>query len=73
MPSAVCEKRRISTLAETVGFEPTCRLPDNTISSRARYDLFDTSPQIFKILYIIPDIDLFRKRLTEKIKIEKGE
>lgn len=22
MPSAVCEKRRISTLAETVGFEP---------------------------------------------------
>ena len=31
-------------LAETVGFEPTCRLPDNTISSRARYDLFDTSP-----------------------------
>ena len=28
-----------------VGFEPTCRLiTDKTISSRSRYDLFDTSP-----------------------------
>ena len=32
--------------AETVGFEPTCRLPDNLISSQARYDHFDTSPNI---------------------------
>ena len=32
-------------LAETVGFEPTGRLiTDQTISSRSRYDLFDTSP-----------------------------
>ena len=33
-----------------VGFEPTCRLiTDKTISSRSRYDLFDTSPyEIFK-------------------------
>ena len=31
-------------IAETVGFEPTCRLPDNLISSQARYDHFDTSP-----------------------------
>ena len=28
---------------QTVGFEPTCRLPDNRISSAARYDHFDTS------------------------------
>jgi hypothetical protein len=27
-----------------VGFEPTCRLPDNTLSRRARYDHFGTSP-----------------------------
>ena len=34
-------------MAETVGFEPTCRLiTDKTISSRSRYDLFDTSPKI---------------------------
>ena len=32
--------------AETVGFEPTCRLPDNLISSQARYDRFDTSPYL---------------------------
>ena len=32
-------------LAERVGFEPTCRLPDNTLSRRARYDHFGTSPQ----------------------------
>ena len=31
-------------LAETAGFEPACRLPDNLISSQARYGLFDTSP-----------------------------
>ena len=31
-------------MAETVGFEPTCRFTDNSISSRARYDRFDTSP-----------------------------
>ena len=27
-----------------VGFEPTCLSPDKTISSRSRYDHFDTSP-----------------------------
>ena len=33
------------SLAETVGFEPTDRLiTDQTISSRSRYDHFDTSP-----------------------------
>ena len=31
-------------LAEMVGFEPTCLSPDKTISSRSRYDHFDTSP-----------------------------
>ena len=31
-------------MAERVGFEPTCRLPDNTLSRRARYDHFGTSP-----------------------------
>ena len=30
--------------AETMGFEPMCRLPDNLISSQARYGHFDTSP-----------------------------
>ena len=28
-----------------MGFEPTCRLRDNTLSRRARYDHFGTSPQ----------------------------
>ena len=31
-------------LAEKVGFEPTWRVTANSISSRARYDHFDTSP-----------------------------
>ena len=30
-------------LAEMVGFEPTCPIKDKTISSRSRYDRFDTS------------------------------
>ena len=32
-------------VAERVGFEPTCRLPDKTLSRRPRYDHFGTSPQ----------------------------
>ena len=32
-------------LAEMVGFEPTCPIKDKTISSRSRYDHFDTSPK----------------------------
>lgn len=40
-------------LAETVGFEPTCPVEDNAISSRARYDCFDTSPFIFFTAKII--------------------
>ena len=31
-------------MAEMVGFEPTCPVKDKTISSRSRYDHFDTSP-----------------------------
>jgi hypothetical protein len=38
------ERERNWKLAERVGFEPTCRLPDNTLSRRARYDHFGTSP-----------------------------
>jgi hypothetical protein len=35
----------IERMAERVGFEPTCRLlAHNSISSRARYNLFGTSP-----------------------------
>ncbi len=36
-------------LAEMVGFEPTCPVKDKTISSRSRYDRFDTSPSIFSL------------------------
>ena len=32
-------------MAERVGFEPTCRLPDKPLSRRSRYDHFGTSPQ----------------------------
>ena len=31
-------------MAERVGFEPTCRSPDKTLSRRPRYDHFGTSP-----------------------------
>lgn len=32
------------SMAEAVGFEPTCPFRDNRISSAARYGLFDTLP-----------------------------
>src|SRR6267143_6529638 len=37
-------ERERGKLAERVGFEPTCRLPDKTLSRRPRYDHFGTSP-----------------------------
>src|SRR5260221_7890039 len=42
-PSKKLKTKKIM-MAERVGFEPTCRLPDNTLSRRARYDHFGTSP-----------------------------
>ena len=35
---------KFQKMAERVGFEPTCRLPDKTLSRRPRYDHFGTSP-----------------------------
>ena len=37
-------RKRHLKVAERVGFEPTCRLPDKTLSRRPRYDHFGTSP-----------------------------
>src|SRR5215468_5714380 len=39
-----CGSPEASRMAERVGFEPTCRLPDKTLSRRPRYDHFGTSP-----------------------------
>src|SRR3954452_7305930 len=44
-PKRHTSEQRERCVAERVGFEPTCRLPDNTLSRRARYDHFGTSPQ----------------------------
>jgi hypothetical protein len=41
---ASCKGRAARGMAERVGFEPTCRLPDKTLSRRPRYDHFGTSP-----------------------------
>ncbi len=41
---------QLSFLAETVGFEPTCRLPGKRISSAPRYGRFGTSPFPFRIV-----------------------
>ncbi len=35
----------VLTMAEEVGFEPTCELPRKRISSAPRYDRFDTLPR----------------------------
>ncbi len=43
-PSRQRPSREVRELAERVGFEPTCRLPDKTLSRRPRYDHFGTSP-----------------------------
>lgn len=37
-------------MAEEVGFEPTDGLSRQTISSRSRYDHFDTPPCLFIVL-----------------------
>lgn len=48
IPTAVL--REDFPLAETVGFEPTCRANGSLISSQERYDLFATSPHLFSVL-----------------------
>ena len=59
-----------SFLAETVGFEPTCRLiTDKTISSRSRYDHFDTSPYFMSKIIIDCKVR-FVKRINIKLFIE---
>ena len=35
----------VLSVAEEVGFEPTCELPRKRISSAPRYDRFDTLPR----------------------------
>ena len=40
-------------LAQTEGFEPSCRLPDNLISSQARYGHFDTAAKSLDIINAI--------------------
>ena len=52
-------------LAETVGFEPTCRLLDNRISSAAQYDRFDTSPSGTIILQTLVKINCYNKNLSK--------
>lgn len=44
LPQKGTSLSRCLLLAEMVGFEPTCPIKDKTISSRSRYDHFDTSP-----------------------------
>ena len=48
-----------SSAAESVGFEPTCPVKDNRISSAARYDHFDNSPKL--VLFYYKARDLFRQ------------
>ena len=45
-PNRQRPSRRRGKLAERVGFEPTCRLRDKTLSRRPRYDHFGTSPVV---------------------------
>ena len=63
-------------LAERVGFEPTCRLPDKTLSRRPRYDHFGTSPG--RMSRVEHDIITFRisprrrlRRLPDGASLEK--
>ncbi len=45
-PDANCIKIGVRLMAEKVGFEPTDGFTRQTISSRSRYDHFDTSPYV---------------------------
>jgi hypothetical protein len=45
-PEPLSTEPKAKEMAERVGFEPTCRLPDKTLSRRPRYDHFGTSPVV---------------------------
>ena len=51
-------RSNLRLLAEMVGFEPTCQIKDKTISSRSRYDRFDTSAYF---VFIAPPRTAFGK------------
>ena len=62
-------------MAERVGFEPTCRLPDKTLSRRPRYDHFGTSPSLEHTSS--DGLLAWRRRLGERaetaFQVERGE
>ena len=77
-PSDRAERGR---LAERVGFEPTCRLRDKTLSRRPRYDHFGTSPHgagsapaasRSNFLLYIPTRPLHLGRATEPLAASPG-
>ena len=55
----------MSSLAQTVGFEPTVPFTVQTISSRSRYDHFDTSASRNDNNNIIHILDKFVKGVKE--------
>ena len=58
-----------SLMAETVGFEPTDGFTRQTISSRSRYDRFDTSPCcIFNALRISARLRIKRRNRRQSVE-----
>ena len=53
-------------MADRVGFEPTCRSRDKSISSAPRYDRFDTCPHIYS-LSVVPGKRRELQERTNKI------
>ena len=54
-------------MAEKVGFEPTDGVNRQTISSRSRYDRFDTSPDVFQQLTNFKDLNKKIEQCTKAL------
>ena len=61
---------RLSMVAEMVGFEPTCPSLDKTISSRSRYDHFDSPPYILTVFCALRKCKKNRQERYEILKLE---
>lgn len=57
------------SLADRVGFEPTCRSRDKSISSAPRYDRFDTCPHIYSLSVVPGKWRELQERTNKIIKL----
>ena len=72
MKKVGCNHTTTDSLADRVGFEPTCRSRDKSISSAPRYDRFDTCPDLCYLAAELGKRRELQERTNKNIKFSNG-